>query len=383
VRLQRIPLELLLLLVQRRGQLVTREEILERIWGKEVFLDTESSINTAVLKLRRAMRDNRGAPRFIATVPAKGYRFIAEVHEPILQGDRIRDSQTASADNDRKTTGAYAGPTGERRRLTVPFCHLGHFSSGEEQRDSEDWWEMVADYHRIAAQAIERFGGHVGQSRGNGVMAYFGWPEAHDNDADCAIRAGLTILEVISTVNPDPATRPKLSPRIGIDSGAVVVEGGVGKDADLFGEPPDVAEQVAAAADPGTVLITAETHRLVSGRFVVEDRGTQVLKNIDRPVQLYGVIQPSGMRGRFEAAAAAGRLTPFVGREDELRSLMNRWERALDGEGQMVLIAGEGGIGKSRLLHRFRQQIADTPHTWIEVEASALFQNTLSIPSLK
>ena len=113
---------------------------------------------------------------------------------------------------------------------------------------------------------------------------------------------------------------------------------------------------------------------------MVEDRGAQALKGIERPVQLYRVIQPSGVRGRLEAAAAARGLTPFVGREDELRLLMNRWERALDGEGQVALIIGEAGIGKSRLVQRFHEQIAGTPHTWIEAAAGAFFQNTPFYP---
>jgi predicted ATPase len=125
-------------------------------------------------------------------------------------------------------------------------------------------------------------------------------------------------------------------------------------------------------------VLTEDTHRLISGLFVVEARGALALKGIERRLQLYRVIQPSGVRGRLEAAAARG-LTAFVGREDELRSLMNRWERVLDGEGQVALIIGEAGIGKSRLVQRFHEQIAATPHTWIETAAGAFFQNTHSV----
>ena len=264
---------------------------------------------------------------------------------------------------------------GERRHLTVLFCDLVGSTEIASHLDPEQWREIVAGYHRAAAQAIERFGGHVAQYLGDGVMAYFGYPEAHDNDAERASRAGLAILDAISKLNEHP-TRPKLSARIGIDSGAVVVGAGAGGDADVFGDTPNIAARVQAAAAPGTVLVTATTHRLVSGLFVVEDRGAQALKGVERPVQLYRVIQPSGVRGRLEAAAAARGLTPFVGREDELRLLMNRWERALDGEGQVALIVGEAGIGKSRLVQRFHEQIAGTPHTWVEAAAGAFFQNT-------
>src|SRR6202035_2668375 len=213
--------------------------------------------------------------------------------------------------------------SGERRHLTVLFCDLVNSTSIAAQLDPEEWREIVAAYHHAAAEAIERFGGHVAQYLGDGVMAYFGWPEAHDNDAERAARAGLAILDAISKLNERPA-RPKLAARIGIDSGAVVVGAGAGKDTDVFGDTPNIAARVQAAAVSDTVLITADTHRLVSGLFVVEDRGAQALKGIERPVQLYRVVQPSGVRGRLEAVAASRGLTPFVGREDDLRLLMSR-----------------------------------------------------------
>jgi class 3 adenylate cyclase/tetratricopeptide (TPR) repeat protein len=279
----------------------------------------------------------------------------------------------------RPVTERHDSLTGERRHLTVLFCDLVNSTSLAAQLDPEEWREMVAGYHHAAAQAVERFGGHVAQYLGDGVMAFFGYPGAHDNDAERAARAGLAMLDAISKLNEHPI-HPKLSARIGIDSGAVVVGAGAGKDTDVFGDTPNIAARVQAAAAPGTVLVTAATHRLVSGLFVVEDRGAQALKGIERPIQLYRVIQPSGVRGRLEAAAAAHGLTPFVGREDELRLLMNRWERALDGEGQVALIVGEAGIGKSRMAQRFHEQTAGTPHTWLEAAAGVFFQNTPFYP---
>jgi len=248
---------------------------------------------------------------------------------------------------------------GERRHLTVLFCDLVGSTAIAAQLDPEEWRETVAGYQRAAAEAITRFGGYIAKYLGDGVMALFGYPEAHDNDAERAARAGLAILDAISKLNEQPA-HAMLSARIGIHSGAVVVGTGAGKEADVFGDAPNIAARVQAAAEPGTVLITDAVHRLVSGLFVVEDRGAQVLKGIERPAQLFQIIQPSGVRGRLEAAASARGLTPFVGREDELRLLMNRWERVLDGDGQVVLIIGEAGIGKSRLVQRFHEQIKDT-----------------------
>ena len=295
-------------------------------------------------------------------------RFCAQCAAPIDPAGPIR----AAAE-------PHDGLTGERRHLTVLFSDLVGSTEIASHLDPEEWREIVAGYHRAAAQAVERFDGHVAQYLGDGVMAFFGYPDAHDNDAERAARAGLAILEAISKLNEHP-TRPKLSARIGIDSGAVVVGTGAGKDTDVFGDTPNIAARVQAAAGPGTVVITDAVHRLISGLFVVEDCGAQAFKGVDRPVQLYRVVQPSGVRGRLEAAAATRALTPFIGREDELRLLMSRWERALDSEGQVTLIIGEAGIGKSRLVQRFHERIADTPHTWVEAAAGAFYQNTPFYP---
>src|SRR6266849_7458260 len=269
--------------------------------------------------------------------------------------------------------------TGERRHLTVLFFDLVGSTEIAALLDPEEWRAIVADYHRAVGQAVERLGGYVAQYLGDGVMAYFGWPEAHDNDAERAARAGLAILDAIAKLS-EQSGRQKLSARVGIDSGAVVVGASAGKEADVFGDAPNIAARVQAVAAPGTVLITDAVHRLVSGLFVVENRGAQALKGIEGSTQLYRVIQPSGVRGRLQAVAASRGLTPFVGREDELRSLMNRWERVLDGEGQVALITGEAGIGKSRLVQRFHEQIKDTPHTWVEAAAAPFYQNSPFYP---
>jgi class 3 adenylate cyclase len=157
----------------------------------------------------------------------------------------------------------------------------------------------LAEYHRAATQVIERFGGSVAQYLGDGVMAYFGFPEAQDNDAERAVRAGLAILDAISRLNEQPG-RPKLAARVGIDSGVVVVSADNDKEAAVFGDTPNIAARVQGAALPSTVVITNAVHRLVSGLFVVEDCGPQSLKGVEKPVQLYRVVQPSGVRGRLQ-----------------------------------------------------------------------------------
>jgi hypothetical protein len=203
-------------------------------------------------------------------------------------------------------------------------------------------------------------------------MAYFGWPEAHENDAERAARAGLAILESISRLNEQPL-HAKLAARVGVHSGAVVVGAGAGKEAEVFGDVPNIAARLQAIAEPGTVLITGHTHRLVAGLFEVEERGAQPLKGIDQPVELFGVLRPSGARGRL---GARSRLIPFTGRKVELRLLEDLWQRVRHGEGQVVTVLGEPGIGKSRLIRQFREQIAGGQHIWLESAGDQLAQST-------
>jgi class 3 adenylate cyclase/predicted ATPase len=228
------------------------------------------------------------------------------------------------------------------------------------------------EYHRVAAEAITRFGGHVAKFLGDGVLAYFGWPLAHDNDAERAARAGLAIVEGLRKLNQD-ARHPKLAARVGIDSGAVVVATTSDKDTDIFGETPNVAARLQAAAAPGTVLATAATHRLISGLFVVDLLGPRLLKGIATPVEVYQVVRPTGVRGRLQAARG---LTPFVGRNEELQLLLSRWERTWEGDGQVALIIGEPGIGKSRIVAEFHDRIRDTRHIWMESAGEQFFENS-------
>src|SRR6266851_2039172 len=265
--------------------------------------------------------------------------------------------------------------TGERRHLTILFCDLVGSVTLAAQVDPEEWRATVEGYQRAAAEAVTRFGGEVVRYVGDGIMAFFGYPVAHDNDAERAARAGLAILDAIAQLNQQPA-HAQLAVRIGIDSGRVVVGRGEGQVVDAFGDTANIAARVQAAAEPDTVVVTGDTHRLISGLFIVEELGAQTLKGIERPIQLYRIVRPSGMRGRLAAAAATRALTHFVGREDELRLLQSRWERAVEGEGQVITIVGEAGIGKSRLVQEFRDRIVAERHTWLECATAAFFQNT-------
>src|SRR4030095_8425658 len=247
---------------------------------------------------------------------------------------------------------------GERRHLTVLFSDLVGSTDMSARLDPEEFREVMVDYHRATAEAITRFGGYVAKYLGDGVMAYFGWPQAHDNDAERAARAGLAILDGIAALNDRDAKsdRPTLSVRVGIDTGNVVIGKGGGSESEIFGDAANIAARVQSAADPGAVIVTSAVNRLVSGLFVVEERGAHQLKGIAAPVELYRIVRLSSVRNRLAASIVHG-LTPFVGRDDETRLLWSRWERARDGEGQVLLIVGEAGIGKSRLVRQFSNRL--------------------------
>ena len=261
-------------------------------------------------------------------------------------------------------------PSAERRPITVMFCDLVDSTSLAAKLDAEDWRNLVGAYLDEASQAVTGLGGYVLKKLGDGLMALFGYPHAQENDAERAVRAALAIQRALSELNARSAGTgaPDLQARIGLESGQVVVDA----TGEVFGEAPNVAARAQGAAEPGSILITATVQRQTAGLFVAEDLGAHALKGVSEPVMLYRIVRASGAGRRGGARA----LTPLVGREEELDLLSRRWERARAGEGQLALIVGEPGIGKSRLIEEFRARLGETPHTWVEWSSSQLLQNT-------
>ena len=250
------------------------------------------------------------------------------------------------------------------------FCDLVGSTAISAALDAEDWRNLVNAYLDEATKAVTGLGGHVLKRLGDGLMALFGYPKAQENDAERAVRAALAIQHGLANINAKNSAKggPELSARIGLEAGPVVLE----VSGEVFGDAPNIAARVQAAADPGSVLITLNVQRQVAGLFVVEERGPRELKGVAQPIQLFRVVRASGGRRRGGARA----LTPFVGREEELVLLARRWERAQAGEGQFIQIVGEPGLGKSRLVEEFQARLVETPHTWVEWSASQLLRNT-------
>jgi class 3 adenylate cyclase/tetratricopeptide (TPR) repeat protein len=269
-------------------------------------------------------------------------------------------------------------PEGERRHLTVLFADLVGSTELSQRFDPEDYREIVRAYHKAAEAVVARFDGHIAQYLGDGVVVYFGWPRAHGDDAERAVRAGLALLDALAEVNRIIPDDRRIAARVGVHTGPVVIAeigGGSHREIAALGATPNVAARVQALGEPNSILMTAATNQLAAGLFIIEDLGAQALRGVKGPIEVYRVRRPSGVRSRLQAAATHG-LTSFVGREFERRLLRDRWELAQKGEGQVVLISGEAGIGKSRLVGQFREDLGIASHTWIEAFCSPYSQDT-------
>jgi class 3 adenylate cyclase/predicted ATPase len=250
----------------------------------------------------------------------------------------------------------------ERRQITVLFSDLVGSTALSTRMDPEDLRKLISAYQKCVAETVRRFGGFVAKYMGDGVLVYFGYPEAHEDDAERAVRSGLDLVAEVAKLKTDAP----LQTRVGIATGLVVVGDLVGsgeaQERGIVGETPNLAARLQGLAEPGMVVIADATRRLLGNLFELGDLGHRDLKGIAGPVQVWAALRPASVEGRFEAFHAEA-LSSFVGREEELQLLLRRWSRAKDGEGQVVLVSGEAGIGKSRLTAALLQQIGEEPHT--------------------
>ena len=252
--------------------------------------------------------------------------------------------------------------TAERRQVTVMFSDLVGSTALSARMDPEDLREVISAYQKCAAETVGRFGGFVAKYMGDGVLVYFGYPQAHEDDAERAVRAGLELIAAVTALK-SPVS---LQTRVGIATGLVVVGDLIGsgeaQERGIVGETPNLAARLQGVADPNMVVIAEGTRKLLGNLFELEDLGAKDLKGIAGPVRAWAALRASSAEGRFEALHATG-LTALVGREEELELLLRRWAKAKSDEGQVVLLSGEAGIGKSRLTAALLERLATEPHT--------------------
>jgi class 3 adenylate cyclase/tetratricopeptide (TPR) repeat protein len=298
---------------------------------------------------------------------------------------RARDEDLERAASFTSSSQSPGSGGAERRQITVMFCDLVGSSELALGRDLEDLRELIRAYQAVCQSAIERYEGFVARYVGDGILAYFGYPQAHEEDAERAVRAGLGIIDGMSKLNAQVGESDgvRLSVRIGIATGPVVVGEligeGVSQERAALGQTPNVASRLHGLAQPDTVVIASETRRLARDYFEYRDLGEHVLKGLTAPVRAWRVLGERATEGRFEVRQTSG-ITPLVGRTEELALILRRWEQVKEGEGQVVLLSGEPGIGKSRLLQAVRERVSGEPHTLIRYHCSPYHTNSALHP---
>src|ERR1700751_4234450 len=292
--------------------------------------------------------------------------------------DAIAKLRTATSDV-LSTTDESLSDSAERRQVTVMFSDLVGSTALSARMDPEDLRELISSYQKCVTETVRRFGGFVAKFMGDGVLVYFGYPQAHEDDAERAVRAGLELIGAVAGLK----MRAPLQTRVGIATGLVVVGDLIGsgeaQERGIVGETPNLAARLQGTAEPNTVVIAESTRRLLGNLFDLKDLGPQELKGIPGFVGAWTALRPSLVEGRFEALHAGG-LTELVGRQEELELLVRRWSTAKSGEGQVVLLCGEAGIGKSRLTAALLQRFAVEPHIRLRYFCSPQHTNSALYP---
>jgi class 3 adenylate cyclase len=291
-----------------------------------------------------------------------GHRRILLDAIAALRADGSTKAPSADLTPSAARPGVSAEDRAERRQVTVIFSDLVGSTALSARMDPEDLREVISAYQKCVAETVQRLGGFVAKYMGDGVLVYFGYPQAHEDDAERAVRSGLELVAAVGALK----THAPLQTRVGIATGLVVVGDLIGSGASqeqaIVGETPNLAARLQGVAKPNSVVIAESTRKLVGNLFELEDLGAQDLKGITEPVRAWAALRPSSVESRFEALHTSG-LTELVGREEELEILLRRWSKVKTSQSQVVLLSGEPGIGKSRLTAALMERLANEPHT--------------------
>jgi class 3 adenylate cyclase len=302
----------------------------------------------------------------------------------ILAGIRQLEARTIGASNETRSGWKRAllpwRRDAERRVLTILFVDMVESTSFAQRLDPEDLANLMNAFHETCSRVVGRFGGYVAKNLGDGLGAYFGWPESHEHDAERAVLTGLELIKAVKGIHT--GTPDQIRVHVGIATGEVVVGDVPRMDSarvqEVFGELPNLAARLQAASPPDTILVSAETLELIRHKFVCADIGRKKLKGFHELTQVYQVIGPQTFSLNFDARGATG-LTPLIGRAAELNLLKTRWQEAAGGDGQIVLLSGEPGIGKSRLCAELRFSLSGQNFSNLSFQCSVLHRDVASI----
>lgn len=407
IQLRPKPFQVLMYLIEHGGRVVSKDELIQHIWANQSVRQT--TVEACIRRIRQALGESGQTQRLIQTVVGQGYRFAGEVACPVGVGAEIQDidmscpadlpcpicetgnpadarfcmgcgsplsaicphcdnpymppanfcahcgmplSRTPSAaeTSTHDITGLQA--TAERRQLTALFCDVVGSTPLSEQIGLEDFHEVLRAYQDMCTDVMARCNGYIAQYLGDGLLVYFGYPSAQEDDAQRAVQAGLAILEALGELNDqfEQQYGVRLAVRIGLHTGLVIIGDEGRREALAIGDTLHIAARIQTIAAPNTVIMSAVTARLVQGYFTCDALGAHALRGVSTPMMLYRAVQASGANSRLDVAMHVG-LTPLIGREVEVKFLRERWLQVTQGIGHAVLLSGESGIGKSRLVH--------------------------------
>jgi class 3 adenylate cyclase/predicted ATPase len=375
VPLGRRAIALLRTLVERPGALVSKDELLEAAWpGRAV---EESNLPVQIAALRRVLGDAPGGDGWIETMPGRGYRFIG----PVLTEPEIAVLSLPPRIDPAQIPAPTLHDDAERRQITAMSCELVGVTAGADGVGLEDVREAIGAFQRCVAETINRHDGFVVSRLGTTELVLFGYPAAHEHDAEQAVRAALELCAAVRTLRPG-ADAP-MRCRVGIATGMAIIgnlsRGGALQDREIVGEVPNRAARLQLLAPPDIAAIDPATRHLIGNLFDCRDLGTIDTTNGAEPLRIWQVLGQSAVASRFEALRGS-ELTPLIGRDEEIDLLLRRWARAKAGNGQVVLVSGEPGIGKSRLAAAFADRLQAEPHLRLRYFCSPYHQDSALYP---
>ncbi|ETW99161.1 MAG: hypothetical protein ETSY1_16070 [Candidatus Entotheonella factor] len=391
--------QVLVYLLLHHDRVVTKQELAEQFWPDQFI--TDAAVENTLKAARQAVGDSGRTQTVIQTLRGVGYRVVASVtadfeapaadqpHQPLEsvseQVESVSEQEAAPPSEASSIQPRWS--EAERRQLTVLFCDVAGSSALSNQMELEDYLEVIQAYQHTCADVIERLEGYIAQHLRDGLLAYFGYPLAHEDDAYRAIRASLEIIDALQPLSRrlEQDVGVRLAVRLGIHTGLVII-GDIGtgarRESLALGETPNLAARLQSLAEPDTVVISEATSRLVQGYFTLDERRVRSLEGKAADVPAFRVIGPTGMQSRLDVAGT-GSLTPMVNREAECALFLQHWEQVKEGRGRVIVLQGEAGIGKSRLAQAMRASLDEDTYIQLECRCSPYHQNSAWYPVIE